>query len=62
MSKCSSIDGFLKKNLNTVDDESMYVGYNQWIEEVKLLVVDTLDCRESLVHDAGDCVVLGDPS
>ena len=59
MCKCSCIDGFLERNRNTIDDESVYVGDNPWIEEVKLLVVETLDCRESLVHDAGDCLVLG---
>ncbi len=29
------------------------------VDEVKLLVVEALDCRESLLHVAGDYLVLG---
>ncbi len=37
----------------------MEVGNGAEVDEVKLLVVEALDCRESLLHDAGDCLVLG---
>jgi hypothetical protein len=57
--KSSCIDGFLEKNRNGVDDESVDVGDSVVVDEVQLLVVEALDCRESLFHDAGYCLVLG---
>ncbi len=42
-----------------VDDESVDVGDSVVVDEVQLLVLEALDCRESLFHDAGDCLVLG---
>ncbi len=56
--KCQCIDGILGLNRNRVDNESTDVGDSLGADQRKLLVVEALEDRVSLVQDAGDCLVL----
>ena len=48
----------LENNRNRVDDESMDVGDSSGVDDTKLLVVEALEGRESLMQEVVDCLIV----